>query len=84
MINQYRSELGLTESSFCQCGEVEDTEHYLLQCTLQEEPRDIVARNLGQIFESTLEFSYLEKNTYTRDHHPYIWDISAIEAMNSG
>ena len=38
----------LSECSLCQCGQVEDTEHYLLQCPLQEEPRNILARNLGQ------------------------------------
>ena len=51
VLNQYRSKLGLTESSLCQCGQVEDTEHYLLQCPLQEEPRNILAvtwdRNLA-------------------------------------
>ena len=30
VLNQYRSKLGITESSLCQCGQVEDTEHYLL------------------------------------------------------
>ena len=48
VLNQYRFKLGQTESSLCQCGQVEDTEHYLLQCPLQEEPRNILARNLGQ------------------------------------
>ena len=48
VLNQYRSKLGQSESSLCQCGQVEDTEHYLLQCPLQEEPRNILARNLGQ------------------------------------
>ena len=48
ILNQYRSKLGQTESNLCQCGKVEDTEHFLLQCPLQEEPRNILARNLGQ------------------------------------
>ena len=48
VLNQYRSKLGQTESSLYQCGQVEDTEHYLLQCPLQEEPHNILARNLGQ------------------------------------
>ena len=48
ILNQYRSKLGQTESNLCQCGKVEDTEHFLLQCQLQEEPRNILARNLGQ------------------------------------
>ena len=48
ILNQYRSKLGQTESNLCQCGQVENTEHFLLQCPLQEEPRNILARNLGQ------------------------------------
>ena len=48
ILNQYRSKLGQTESNLCQCGQVEDTEHFLLECPIQEEPRNILARNLGQ------------------------------------
>ena len=45
---QYRSKLGQIESSFCKCGQVDDTGHFLLQCPLQEKPRNILERNLGQ------------------------------------
>ena len=47
ILNHYRSKLGQTESNLCQCGQVEDTEHFLLQCPLQEDPCNILARNLG-------------------------------------
>ena len=42
------SKLGQAESSLCKCGQVEDTEHFLRQCPLQEETHNILARNLGQ------------------------------------
>ena len=48
LLNLYSSKLGQTKSSLCKCGQVEDTEHVLLRCPLQEKPRNILARNLGQ------------------------------------
>ena len=47
-LNDYRSKINQTQSNKCICGQVETTEHYLLQCPLQDVPRDIMARNLGQ------------------------------------
>ena len=47
-LNYYRSKINQTQSNKCICGQVETTEHYLLQCPLQDVPRDIMARNLGQ------------------------------------
>ena len=44
----YRSKLNQTLTNRCSCGQVEDTEHYLLQCPLQDIHRDVMARNLGQ------------------------------------
>ena len=46
-LNDYRSELGQVESNLCKCGQVENTEHFLLQCQLQEESRNIMSRDLG-------------------------------------
>ena len=47
-LNQYKSKLGQIGSSLCKCGQVEDTEHFLLQCPLQEKSRNTLERNLGQ------------------------------------
>ena len=47
-LNDYRSKLNQTLTNRCRCGQVEDTEHYLLQCPLQDIHRDVMARNLGQ------------------------------------
>ena len=46
-LNDYRSKLGQAERNLCKCGQVEDTEHFLLQCPHQDEPCNIMARNLG-------------------------------------
>ena len=46
-LNDYMSKLGQVESNLCQCGQVEDTEHYLLQCPLQKIPCNIMTRKLG-------------------------------------
>ena len=40
-------DVGQSESSLCKYGQVEDTEHFILQCPFKEEPRSILARNLG-------------------------------------
>ena len=47
-LNDYRSKLNQTLTNRCSCGQIEETEHYLLQCPLQDIHRDVMARNLGQ------------------------------------
>ena len=47
-LNDYRSKFSRAQSNQCSCGQVEDKEHYLLQCPFQDLPCDIMARNLVQ------------------------------------
>ena len=42
-LNEYRQKLGQTKINRC-----ETTDHYLLQCPLQEQPRNIMALTLGR------------------------------------
>ena len=38
-LNDYKQKLGQVESNRCECGEVENTEHFLLECQLYEDQR---------------------------------------------
>ena len=38
-LNDYKQKLGQVESNRCECGVVENTEHFLLECQLYEDRR---------------------------------------------
>ena len=45
-LNDYRHKLGQVETRFCECGEVENVQHFLLGCPLYEEARYILLNRL--------------------------------------
>ena len=47
-LNEYRHKLGQAKTNQCECGQVETTEHYLIECPLQEQPRNHMAMALGR------------------------------------
>ena len=47
-LNDYRHKLGLSKTDQCECGHVETTEHYLIECPLQELARNRMAMALGR------------------------------------
>ena len=46
--NDYKHKLGLSKTNQCECGQVETTEHYLIECPLQELPRNRMAMAQGR------------------------------------
>ena len=48
IINDYRHKLGQCESELCECGQIETVQHYLLQCQLYEEERNILYNRLRE------------------------------------
>ena len=48
MLNDYRHKLGQCESGLCECGQKETVQHYLLQCQLYEEERNILCKRLRE------------------------------------
>lgn len=59
-LNDYRSKIGLVSSNLCLCGQVETTEHYLLDCELYEEERLELIHNLHtQMGEAHLDMNVL-------------------------
>ena len=47
-LNEYRHKLGQAKTNQCECGQVKTTEHYLIECPLQEQPRNHMAMALGR------------------------------------
>ena len=48
ILNDYRHKLGQCESGLCECGQMETVQHYLLQCQLYEEERNILYNRLRE------------------------------------
>ena len=38
-LSDYRHKLGHVETRFCECGQIETVQHYLLECPLYDEAR---------------------------------------------
>ena len=48
ILNHYRHKLGQCASGLCECGQMETVQHYLLQCQLYEEERNILYNRLRE------------------------------------
>ena len=48
-LNEYLHNTNIAESDLCQCGEIESVKHYLMECELNENGRELLRRKL---FES--------------------------------
>ena len=48
MLNDYRHKLGQCASGLCECGQMETVQHYLLQCQLNLEERNILYNGLRE------------------------------------
>ena len=48
ILNDYRHKLGQCESGLCECGQMETVQHYLRQCQLYEEERNILYNRLRE------------------------------------
>ena len=47
-LNEYLHKIGAVDSNKCQCGEIESISHYLLDCQLFENEREIMRKSLFQ------------------------------------
>ena len=69
-LNKYRHKLGLSKTNQCECGQVETTEHYLIECPLQELPRNRMAMALGSaIGLYYLDIQHLLEHNSKEDEH---------------
>ena len=48
-LNEYQHKTNIAESDLCQCGEIESVKHYLMECELYENGRELLRQRL---FES--------------------------------
>ena len=63
MLNDYRHKLGQCESGLCECGQMETVQHYLLQCQLYEEERNILYNSITD-FENSWVFTHQMSTPY--------------------
>ena len=68
-LNEYRHKLGQTKTNQCTCGQVETTEHYLTECTLYEQQRNLMAMALGRNIGLYHTDTYLLLNHNEEDEH---------------
>ena len=95
-LKDYRKKLGQVESNRCECGEVENTEHFLLECQLYDDQRLELLHTLqsqaGITCLDTLELlSYEDKedfkgwrDTVTINLCNYIEKTGRFDQANSG
>ena len=48
ILSDYRHKLGQVESRFCECGQIETVQHYLLECPLYHEARYTLMKRLRE------------------------------------
>ena len=68
-LDEYRHKLGQTKANQCNCGQVETTEHYLTECTLYEQQRNLKAMALGRDIGLYHTDTYLLLNHNEQDEH---------------
>ena len=95
-LNDYRKKLGQVESNWCECGEVKNTEHFLVECQLYDDQRLELVHTLqsqaGITCLDTLELlSYEDKedfkgwrDTVTINLCNYIEKTGRFDQANSG
>ena len=47
-LNDYRHKLGQVETRYCECGQIETVQHYLLECPLYDEARYTLLKRLRE------------------------------------
>ena len=69
-LNDYRNKLGLSKTNQCDCGQVETTEHYLIECPLQGLPRNRMAMVLRRdISLYHLDIQHILEHSSKEDEH---------------
>ena len=74
-LNYYIFLKNLTDSPFCRCGSIENTEHYLLQCRLYQQPRVEMLNSLSQLCHVTLDVLLSGDSSFSVDTNSKIFLI---------
>ncbi|XP_052271348.1 uncharacterized protein LOC127872052 [Dreissena polymorpha] len=74
ILNAHRTRVGINVSPLCECGALESTEHYLLECYIHETHRGELLKALHKLCGVTaLDI----KTLLNTDDHPYIPGITS-------
>ena len=65
----------LTDLPFCRCGSIENTEHYLLQCRLYQQPRDEMLNSVSQLCHVKLDVLLSGDSSFSVDINSKIFLI---------
>ena len=65
----------LTDFPFCRCGSIENTEHYLLQCRLYQQPRVEMLNSVSQLCHVTLDVLLSGDSSFSIDINSKICSI---------
>ena len=74
-LNYYIFLRNLTDSPFCRCGSIENTEHYLLQCRLYQQPRVEMLNSVSQLCHVTLGVLLSGDSSFSIDINSKIFSI---------
>ena len=74
-LNYYIFFRNLTDSPFCRCDSIENTEHYLLQCRLYQQPRVEMPNSVSQLCHVTLDVLLSGDSSFSIDINSNIFPI---------
>ena len=74
-LNYYIFLRNLTDSPFCRCGSIENTEHYLLQCRLYQQQRVEMPNSVSQLCHVTLDELLSGDSSFSIDINSKIFSI---------
>ena len=77
-LNYYIFLRNLTDSPFCRCGSIENTEHYLLQCRLYQQPRVEMPNSVSQLCHVTLDVLLSGDSSFSIDIKLNIFNCAEI------
>ena len=79
MLNDYKHSIGLSDSPFCDCGQVETVAHYLEECHLHEDTRERLKVDLfhrAGLFEFSAQILLNKQKEDThRDFRIILYDL---------
>ena len=74
-LNHYIFLRNLTDSPFCRCDSIENTEYYLLQCRLYQQPRLEMPNSVSQLWHVTLDLLLYGDSSFSIDINSKIFSI---------
>ena len=74
-LNYYIILRNFTDSPFCRCDSIENTEYYLLQCRLYQQPRLEMPNSVSQLWHVTLDVLLSSDSSFSIDINSKIFSI---------